>query len=52
MDKIRPVTKKIHLKQFIIPYIALVSKSYQVISLSVYNGFIHNDLHTGNIKKI
>ena len=51
MDKIRPVTKKDLFKTVYNSNIERVLKLIQVISLSVYNGFIHNDLHTGNIAK-
>lgn len=51
MDKIRPVTKKDLFKTVYNSNIERVQKLIEIISLSVYNGFIHNDLHTGNIAK-
>ena len=51
MDKIRPVTKKDLIKTVYNSNIEQVKNLIETISLSVYNGFIHNDLHTGNIAK-
>ncbi len=51
MDKIRPITKKDLIKTVYNSDIEQVKNLIKIISLSVYNGFIHNDLHTGNIAK-